>query len=233
MSNFYSSTYISQNSSYHKEDSHFKWHNFLDLIKSNNLLHNSRSYSLAEFGCGAGGILKCAASSGLNFHSITGYDINPIALDICRDILPTATFYSDLALTSCHYDIILVSDVLEHLDDPISVISLLKTRCTYLLINLPLELSFTSSIRPSTLLNSYNSVGHIHFYNASSAFALFSISGIHVISHKFSGNYKHNFRLNPSFFSFLRYLLGSISSVICPAAPSFLIGDSICLLCCE
>jgi hypothetical protein len=231
MSNLYSAAYLRTNPTYHQEDSLFKWNNFYKLLTSLSHFDLSRSYTLAEFGCGAGAILKQAYSSDLQFKYICGFDINPHALELCRKSLPHIHFQSDIYASDDFFDFIIISDVLEHLSDPLLTLRDLSSRCHYFLLNIPLELSLSSLLNPSLLYDSYLKVGHIHFFNYASAMALVRMAKLTVINSHLARNYLHNFSTNPSFKSLIKMCLASSFSLLPASLSSSIFGDSLVLLC--
>lgn len=109
-SNFYNDITIEGN--YYVDD---KW----EFIKTFKLIKKAKIKSLLDYGCGGGAFLKAASKIG--GIDITGYDQNPqskLSLDNSA-----ITFVSEVdELPENGFDLITAFQILEHLEDPFSVL---------------------------------------------------------------------------------------------------------------
>ena len=62
------------------------------------------------------------------------------------------------------YDMLLVLDVLEHLEDYFAFLRSLKARGTYKVFFFPLDLSVQTVIRPHGLLHTRDAYAHLHYF---------------------------------------------------------------------
>lgn len=190
---FYSSgEYTKKNHGYHIEDSKFKWDNFKKIILNSNIDTNKFN-SIGEVGCGAGQILSEAKKSGMftkaNFY---GYDPNPEAIKLAKKFDDTIDFvHGDFIKMDIEksFDLIIVADVLEHLDDPSEFLEKLKKKSKFFLFNIPLEINFLSLIRLKNIFKeSFKQVGHIHFYSNRTAQLTLERNGYKILNTIYANN---------------------------------------------
>lgn len=84
--------------------------------------------SILDYGCGAGNFLLNAKNSG---YDCDGVEFNPIHVEILKKEIPTSNFFvTEEFLTgeTPTYDIIRLSNVLEHLTNPVHIINTLKKK---------------------------------------------------------------------------------------------------------
>ena len=221
--------YFEENPNWHIEDSPWKASHIERIITKNNVKFDT----LSEIGCGAGEILTQLEQK-MPTKSYFGYEISPQAFSLTESRKKdNIKFYlSDLLSKDNkeHYDVVMAIDVFEHVEDCFSFLRLLKQKATYKVFHIPLDLSVQAMIRPSAILHSRHSVGHIHFYNKELALALLKDLGYDVVDFYFtnralelsSGRYFRTYIANT-----FRYLLQFFSKDI---AARFLGGYSLIVL---
>ena len=64
-----------------------------------------------------------------------------------------------------HSDVLLMIDVLEHVDDYYGMLRHLKPMSNHFVFHIPLDLSCRTIIKPHVLLQQRTSVGHIHYFS--------------------------------------------------------------------
>lgn len=77
---------------------------------------------LLDVGCGSGTLLKLAQDRG---YEVSGIEVSQAATEFARDafgIQPIVGFFPEYRFAQCSFDVIVLSHVLEHLDDPASAI---------------------------------------------------------------------------------------------------------------
>jgi len=163
MENIYTNkTYLQNNPTWHEEGAAVKAKDILKILKRNNLSFNS----VCEIGCGSGEILVQLQKQLGNNITFRGYDISPHAIDIAKKKETTNLHFElrDFANQSNNefYDLLLVIDVIEHLENYFSFLESIRSGGCYTIFHIPLDISVWSLFREQMLIESKQRVGHIH-----------------------------------------------------------------------
>ena len=232
-----SSKYTQNNPDYHEKDSPHKWRNFETCLRKasiNGDISLPKIKSVCEIGCGTGGILKQLSSyEGLNnLDEIEGWDINPSAIEIAKNKYPEIKFFNkDLLSENKIYDLLICADVFEHLENPYLFLNTLRQKSKYFLFNIPIELCFLSMLRGKKIFeNSFNDVGHLHFYSAATANLIIELTGYKVIYKKFAKDRTGNYFASPSIKSTIAASVQFIIETLTPYFSTVLMGDHLVLL---
>ena len=126
---------------------------------------------------------------------------------------------------------VICADVIEHVENPYKFLREVRKHADYFLFNIPLDANVLMMIRgKKMILNAYNTVGHLHFYSASSADAILETTGYEVEERKFAKNRTRNLLTYPS----LRKTLASIPQLLIetfsPYISAMIMGDSLVVL---
>jgi cyclopropane fatty-acyl-phospholipid synthase-like methyltransferase len=177
VSNIYKDgSYISLNPTWHAEDSLWKATNIQNILNRNNISFSS----VAEVGCGAGMILK-ELSRRYENATFYGYDISPDAMKLWKNDDPHVRLsLEDFEVTGPNFDLLLVIDVLEHIEDYMGFLRRIRKRSTFFLFHIPLELSAQQVMR-DIQLHTRATYGHIHYFSKATALATFTDTGFHVV----------------------------------------------------
>ena len=177
--------YTDRNPSWDIEDSPWKVQQVLRMVRRHNLM----PASIAEVGCGAGGIL-----AGLRGHfpetKLYGFDIAPGAAqfwDRYAEARIEFTLGDFFERNRRHYDLLLALDVLEHLANPFDFLARLGGYADHYLFHFPLDLSAVSVLREHPLLHVRRKVGHLHYYTKGLALAMLEESGYDVVDWFYTG----------------------------------------------
>ena len=124
--------------------------------------------SVCELGCGAGGILAELQKLLPAHVSFTGYDISPQAIALSMALANERCHYliGDGSEGGQRYDLVLVMDVVEHVEDCFAFLRHARERGRYKLYHIPLEAHVRSVLRGQ---NSWDSVGHLHVFTVETA----------------------------------------------------------------
>jgi SAM-dependent methyltransferase len=158
--------YLKSNPNYHVEDSNWKAKQIKKLIHRNNL----KIDSIAEVGCGAGAILN-ELQQKLNANiRFTGFDISQDAIDLAKrysnDGLNFERKFASEIKDS--YDLLLVIDVFEHVEDYIGFLDSIKAISNFKIFHIPLDIS-VQTILFNKLLEPRKSVRHLHYFTKDTA----------------------------------------------------------------
>lgn len=178
-------TYAEKNPDWDSLDSPWKADRVAELLDR----HGLSPTSIAEIGCGAGGVLA-ALRPRFPDADMAGFDIAPeltafwTAHADTRIRFRLGDFFS---LNQHPFDLLLVLDVLEHLGDPFSFLQQLRAHGELVIFHVPLDLSAMTVLRESPLLHVREKVGHIHYFTKGLALALLEECGYEVIDVRYTG----------------------------------------------
>jgi len=140
--------------------------------------------SLCEVGCGSGGVLAALRDYlGEGCH-ITGYDIAPALKDFWEKHGDRGIDFrlADFLESSPeeHYDILLLIDVLEHLENPLEFLRRSLPRARWFIFHIPLDLHAQGAIRSTPLGLARQRTGHLHYWNKDLALAMLQECGLGI-----------------------------------------------------
>jgi len=140
--------------------------------------------SIAEIG-GAEGIVLASMKQDLNADTAVNYELSTSFCNIGKPIYPSIEFYNDeFEKDERTFDLIILSDILEHLEDDVIFLEQVAKRCNYLITKIPIEICFMLSSfwyqiqglkKPDNIIygpNHYN--GHLRGYTINDGFQLIS-----------------------------------------------------------
>jgi len=151
--------------------------------------HGVSSRTVAEIGCGAGGVLAELRRS-LPDAALYGFDIAPALVEYWNQHADARIDFElgdFLAVSRRHYDVILLLDVLEHLANPFDFLARVRTHADHFVFHVPLDLSASTVAREWPLLHVRNKVGHLHFFTKGLALTLLEECGYAVVDWKYTG----------------------------------------------
>lgn len=132
--------------------------------------------SVLEVGCGTGAVIR--ALHELKFsESYSCVDLSPSAVAFVRNSLPSIVNCAivgradALPFSDGAFDVVILSHVIEHLDDPLSALSEASRIARYIVVEVPTEKVFSNFIRTRVLGRPYPSIagaGHVQFWSPSS-----------------------------------------------------------------
>lgn len=178
-------TYLDRNPTWHEEDAPWKAGHIQRMIDK----HALTPRTISEIGCGTGGILAALAQTYGTAVQFTGYELSPQALELCqqRTTANLAFFAHDpLAEPEITFDLVLIIDVIEHIEDYFSFLRRARPKGIHKLLHIPLDLSALSVARRGPLLKWREDVGHIHYFTKDTALAALADCGYEVIDHTFT-----------------------------------------------
>jgi SAM-dependent methyltransferase len=157
-------TYLKNNPDWGVEDAKWKSQIIADLLKRNSITPSE----IIEVGCGSGEILKCLSITAGKNATLKGYDISPQAIAIAKERENEKLHFYEEDFTknkSIHTQLLLVIDVLEHVDDYYNFLGEIKYKSDHFIFHIPLDLACRTILKPHVLLQQRNSVGHIHYFS--------------------------------------------------------------------
>ncbi|MFO0944580.1 MAG: class I SAM-dependent methyltransferase [Planctomycetota bacterium] len=168
---------------WHLEDSPYKADQIMRILQR----HPLDLRTVCEIGCGAGGILAELSKRLGDSVQFVGYDISPQAHKISQQFRrPNINFVLGDAFADQEvFDLVLIMDVVEHVEDCFGFLRNVKQKGTYKIYHLPLEISCSSALRDS-FMNSWRQVGHIHRFSESTALEILRSTGHEIVDYVFT-----------------------------------------------
>jgi len=187
MNNIYTNGgYLTHNPDWHEHDSPWKAKQILKIINNNNLQLNT----VAEIGCGVGQIINILQQNMGKNIQFSGYDISPAAIEKAKQkTKDNLNFYlQDLTQSNQYVDLLLIIDVIEHIEDYYGFINKLKTKAKYKIFHIPLDLSAQTVLRGKPLSFRRKTVGHIHFFTKDTALEALKDKGYKIIDYFYTAS---------------------------------------------
>lgn len=174
--------YLAANPTWHVEDSPWKARKILEMLKRNNLSPKS----ICEVGCGVGEILRQLQSNMSKECEFWGYEISPQAFELSQQRANEKLRFKlkdILREQEVFFDLMLIIDIIEHLEDYFNFLRQLKPRSCYRILHIPLDLSVQSILRRDRLNKARQGIGHIHYFTKETALQSLVDVGYEVVDH--------------------------------------------------
>jgi SAM-dependent methyltransferase len=156
--------YLKNNPGWDAADAPWKTDVIISLLNRNNI----RPATVIEVGCGAGENLVELQKKDPQIQALTGYDISPQAFAIAQKKISGKINFHNADITrvdEAHADLMLVIDVVEHVDDYYGFLRKLRSKGDHFVFHIPLDLSARTIMKPHVMLQQRESVGHIHYFS--------------------------------------------------------------------
>jgi SAM-dependent methyltransferase len=176
-------TYLERNPTWHAEESPFKVRQIVRMLKKQNLAPKS----VCDVGCGAGHVLAELQQHLPKDCACWGYDVSQTALEMCstrgnanlhfglRDI---RTEEGD-----AFFDLLLMLDVFEHVEDYIGLVRDVRKKAKYKLFHIPLDLSIQAVARRNGLLRRRDDHAHLHYFTKETALRTLTDVGYRLVDY--------------------------------------------------
>lgn len=161
-------SYLEKNPTWHVEESPFKVKYIAELLRRNPLPIKS----VCEAGCGVGEVLRLLQLELPPETEFTGFDIAPHAHELSRSRENGHLHFKFADITAeknLAFDLMLVLDVLEHLEDYFSFLRSIRPLSPYKIFHFPLDLSVQAVIRKNGLLKRRVDYAHLHYFSKETA----------------------------------------------------------------
>jgi len=162
---------------WHLEDSPFKARQVAKMLARHIEI---KLDTICEIGCGAGGILAELQKMLSSHIAFTGYDISPQAHALSAQFSnPRCQFIlGDAFADRSQYDLVLVTDVIEHVEDYFSFLRQTKEKGDWKLYHIPLEAYVVGVLRG---FNYWDTLGHLHVFTIETALRALEHTGHRVV----------------------------------------------------
>jgi len=183
--------YLNNNPTWDIEDAPWKAGLIFKMIEK----HHLKPKKICEVGCGSGAVLQQLQRRMPEVCIYNGYDISPQAIELCGQRTNEKLHFhlknfSEEPDTCC--DIILIIDLLEHLEDYFQFLREIRNKSQYKLLHIPLEMFVLSVMYPRFLLGQRKKVGHLHYFTKETAIQTLQDLGYEIIDYTFTAGYAGN-----------------------------------------
>jgi SAM-dependent methyltransferase len=171
---------MDKNPTWHVEESPWKAQQIMRSLDKNHLTPKT----ICEVGCGAGEVLKQLEGYMDQECLFWGYEISPQAFELSRSRANERLRFqlSDIRKEKdVTFDLILVLDVIEHLEDYFSFLRDIKLKSRYKIFHIPLDLSVQTILRRRALLKVRSGYGHLHYFTKEIAIQMLQDSNYKVL----------------------------------------------------
>jgi SAM-dependent methyltransferase len=165
-------TYLQQNPEWHVPDSAWKVQQILNILHRNQIA----PMTVYDVGCGAGEVLRLLQQNLGPSCEFWGTDISPQAIDLARE-RTNGRLHFGLWKTrpwaGRFFDLVMVIDVLAHVEDYRGFLREIKSQGAYKLIHVPLDISVQHLLREKAMVHRRKLHPHLHYFSKPTAmFAL-------------------------------------------------------------
>jgi ubiquinone/menaquinone biosynthesis C-methylase UbiE len=175
--------YLAANPTWGEEDSVWKGRRVHELWMNAGL---AVPKTVAEIGCGVGGILATLQKNFPDTVTYSGFDIAPAAIEMAqRHAGKQLSFHcEDLTKSDRRFDALLCIDVFEHVEDPFEFLRTIRRLAPLCVFNIPLEMHIAGLLINHQLWTR-RQYGHLHFYTAATAFETLKETGYSIVHHEY------------------------------------------------
>ncbi len=136
--------------------------------------------SVVEVGCFCGHLIGNMLVNGKSDFERYGYDINSNAIEIARKNYVGVDFFCEDAFeTNRKFDLLILSDIVEHIEDDIGFLNKSRSISGAVVLNLPLEKSISTAKREYGFSDPS---GHLRAYSLKDALALIEKANFSIVS---------------------------------------------------
>jgi cyclopropane fatty-acyl-phospholipid synthase-like methyltransferase len=185
MSDLYTSGgYLENNPDWHDAEAPWKARRIHEFLSS----HHVRPSTIAEVGCGAGGVLSNVAQRFGSDVQCVGYDISPQAISLARAKERDGLRYvcGDVRASAERFDLLMMIDVFEHVEDYFGFLRAMRPLADRFVFHIPLELSLWTLFHQRNLLATRKRIGHLHFFWKEQALASLVDAGYDIVANEYS-----------------------------------------------
>lgn len=220
-------SYRENNPDWHAIDSRWKAELIASMLERNSVTFGS----CVEVGCGAGQVLASLAEL-IPGRTYTGYDVSP---DAAASWLPSRKLsvsyhLGDFRATSENYDLLLLIDVFEHLEDYMGFLRSLSRRAQWYVFHIPLEMHLSALLRDRQL-HSRHQVGHLHYFSRATALATLADTGYHIVNEEYTYLSQETQEARRMLTNLTNLVRAGMQSVSTDLAAKLLGGYSLLVLC--
>jgi 2-polyprenyl-3-methyl-5-hydroxy-6-metoxy-1,4-benzoquinol methylase len=175
-----SGLYLEKNPDWHVYESPWKAKQIIRMLKQNNLSPES----ICEVGCGAGEVLRQLQKQLDEKCTFWGYDISPQAIAMANTRTNEKLHFKladILKEPPARHDLILVMDVLEHVEDRFGFLRGIQDRAEYKMFQVSLTISVQTVLRKNGLLKAREAYGMVNYFTKELLLQTFKDAGYEIV----------------------------------------------------
>jgi hypothetical protein len=179
--------YFKKNPTWHVEYSPWKAANIYEFIERRGL----HPRTICEVGCGAGEVLRQLQLKMDADCSFSGYDIAPPAIEMAkaRENERLQFHLADFgAVDTPAVDLLLVLEVVDHIEDYFGFLRMLKGRAEWKLFSFSLDISVQSALRDGAFKQRRDVHSHLHHFSKETALSVLEYAGYEVVDYFYPPN---------------------------------------------
>lgn len=178
--------YLDLNPTWHAENSPWKAGQVTQMLARHTIVPRT----VCEIGCGSGEILRQLQASMSDECVFWGYDISPQALELCKARANDRLHFTlgEVAGEHVFFDLVLLIDVIEHVEDCFSFLREVRTKGKYKMFHIPLDLSMQSVLRTRRLMGARSKVGHLHYFTKDLALQTLRDTGYEILDYFYTAS---------------------------------------------
>jgi hypothetical protein len=181
--------YLKCSPSWHVEDSPWKSQQIKKFLIKNRI----NPKTICEVGCGAGEILNQLYQTYSSDISYCGFEISPQAYELCkkRENDKIHYYFDDFCnVKTPFFDVILLIDVIEHVEDMYGFLRTIKDKGEYKIFHIPLDMYILNILKGTNLSAGVTHPGHIHFFTKDIALEMLRCNGYEIIDYVYTPSYE-------------------------------------------
>src|SRR5260370_5669592 len=174
-----SGDYLEKNPTWHVEEVSWEEKDIMGMVQRNRI----GPKTICEVGCGAGEVLRLLQMRMDSKCIFSGYEISPQVSELSKSRENDRLHFklqNFMEEKSVYFDLILVLDVLEHMENPYDLLRDIKFKSQYKIIHFPLDISVKSVLRDQ-IVTYREQYGHIHYFTKSIALRMLEEMGYEVL----------------------------------------------------
>jgi SAM-dependent methyltransferase len=180
-----SGSYLEKNPLWHTEESLWKAELVMRMLNRRGIVPRT----ICEVGCGAGEVLRQLQLRLGGDCELLGCDVSPQAIELCQSRANEKLRFllgDDSRIAEGFFDLVLIMDVIEHVEDYFSLLRNIKKRARHKIFQIPLDLSVQTILRATPMLRDREKFGHIHYFNKELALQLLVDVGYQIIDYSYT-----------------------------------------------
>jgi cyclopropane fatty-acyl-phospholipid synthase-like methyltransferase len=179
-------TYLQKNPSWHVDESSWKATQIMHLLNRHKMTPNT----ICEIGCGAGEVLRQLQQRLTSSCVLCGYDISPQAYELCKERANDRLSFKLMDIRqenkNIAFDLVLILDVIEHLEDYFSFLRDVRPRGRATVLHIPLDLSAQTVLRQNGLMKRRDMYAHLHYFTKEIALQLLKDVGYEILDYAYT-----------------------------------------------